>query len=473
MKNYGMTEYQINKAREKLEFNKDFMSSNGVQIDNKMIPYADFVQNSYTNSDRYVAELQHRAWSVYEYAKNRDLVNVFFTLTLPSKWHPMKQKSKKDKTMIFNKKFAGRKKILIKTKDKNNYEFFNAVATPVLPFKEHLFDLDFSTTIDKYTPRNASKELSKMLKRFFDDRAYKNIEKDDRCYFRVTEPHSDGTPHIHMSLFVPKDKRDKIVKSLVRLFPAPLGKVETEINSPVAYLMKYVLKTLDDLRDDSSKTTNLTLWYLYHGISRFYTSRTFVSLEVYRRLNGMYTLAELTDSFHNHDVRVYIDTTTKKIVLIENEFGNLYVPKPVNWSEKIDFADRLSEDKSSIELDSGFESIYKDVSPESLEFIINNEQYMTYNFQLNKLFDGNKKLNDLGIEPIPLNSILMKATKKPYQMTYFELHEYFNTLDIDTVDDKHYINTRNLMIDKGMIEGERLKLTAIDDISSELMGEVF
>lgn len=471
MKNFGMTEYQISKARKKLEFNKDFMSSNGVQVDNKMIPYADFVQNSYTNSDRYVAELQHRAWSVYEYAQSRDLDNVFFTLTLPSKWHFMKQKSKKDKTMIFNKKFAGRKYIKVYTKQKNNYTFINAHVIQNIPFLEPSFDT--SETVEKYTPRNASKELSRMLKRFFDDRAYKNIVKDDRCYFRVTEPHADGTPHIHMSLFVPKDKKDRIVKSLVRLFPAPLGKVETEIKSPVAYLMKYVLKTLDDLRDDSNKTTNLTLWYLYHGISRFYTSRTFVSLEVYRRLNGMYTLAELTDDFNNNDVRVYIDTTTKKIVLIENEFGHLYVPKPVNWSEKIDFSDSLSEDGSKIQLDSGFESIYKDIAPEAIEFIINDEQYMTYNFQLNELFDNNKKFNDIGIEPIPISSILKKVTRKPYQMTYFELHEYFNNLDIDTVDDKHYINTRNLMVDKGMIEGERLKLTAIDDINSELMGEVF
>ena len=124
-----MSKYQINKANDKLKFNKEFMQSNGVQVDNKIIPFADFVQNSYTNADRYIAELQHRAWSVYEYAKDRDLKNIFFTLTLPSKWHPMKQKSKINKTMVFNKKFGGRTKILITTKQKNSlYTFFRICA---------------------------------------------------------------------------------------------------------------------------------------------------------------------------------------------------------------------------------------------------------------------------------------------------------------------------------------------------------
>ena len=63
-----------------------------------------------------------------------------------------------------------------------------------------------------------------------------------KIYFRVTEPHKDGTPHIHVSLFVPEDRVSSIVTVLKRLYPAPLGKVETNINSPVSYLMKYILK---------------------------------------------------------------------------------------------------------------------------------------------------------------------------------------------------------------------------------------
>jgi hypothetical protein len=48
---------------------------------------------------------------------------------------------------------------------------------------------------------------------------------------------------------------------------------------------------------------------------------------------------------------------------------------------------------------------------------------------------------------------------------YFEY--YFHNLDIDTVDTKHYMYTRNLMIDKGLLEGARGQLTAIDDMLEE------
>ena len=257
MKTYGLTEYQIKKAKEKLEFNQSYMKNNGVQVDNKIIPFADFVSNSYTNADRYIAELQHRAWSIYDYAKSKKLDNIFFTLTLPSKWHKFKTINHK---LVPNRKFAGRKYMCTI----NNFKILNAHVTGY-KFDGLGFEpiLDFSKTIDKYTPRNASKELSKMLKRFFDDRSYKNINKADRCYFRVTEPHKNGTPHIHMSLFVPNESKHFIIKALTRLFPEPLGKIETDVISPVSYLMKYVLKTLDDLREEESETSNLTLWYLY------------------------------------------------------------------------------------------------------------------------------------------------------------------------------------------------------------------
>jgi len=451
MKNYGLTTYQTQKALDKLKFNKEFMQSNGVQIDNKIIPYADFVSNSYMNSDKYIAELQHRAWSIYDYAKEKDLKNVFFTLTLPSHWHEMKQKSKFDKTMIFNKKFGGRKYIKVITKDtKLKYSFINAHVTQNIPYLKPT--LDFTNTIDKFTPHNASKELSKMLKRFFDDRSYKNIDKADRCYFRVTEPHKDGTPHIHISLFVPVDNQESIVKALTRLYPAPLGKIETNVKSSVSYLMKYILKTLDDLRDDSDKITNLTLWYLYHGISRFYTSRTFVSLEVYRKLNGMYTLTDLSKEYRNNNISIYTDTTTKKVVLIENEYGTIYTPKPVNWYEKL-------VDTDHTYLEAEFEPIYKDKEDfkKPLEVVIDNEEYIVHHFALDNLKKQNEQRAKNNEHLRSLNDIMIKKTIPPYKMKNYQLRQYFESIDINTVNPAHYAVTHKLMIDRGLMVGEWLK----------------
>ncbi len=427
MTNYGLTKHQITQAHKKLKFNREFMEHNGIQLDNKFIPYADFVSNSYMNSDRYIAELQHRAWSVFDYAKEKGLKNIFITLTLPSHWHKMKTFKNR---LIKNKKFAGRTYICII----NKIKFLNAKVIQNIPFLEPI--LDFKSTIDKYTPRNASKELSKMLKRLFDDRSYKNIPKDDRCYFRVTEPHKDGTPHLHISLFVPEQNVKSIVNAINRLFPAPASKVETEVNSPVSYLMKYVLKTLDDLRDEDSKITNLTLWYLYHGISRFYTSRTFISLEVYRKLNGMYNLIDLTKNYLSGDVSVYTYTDTKKIALIENEYGTIYTPKPVNWYEKL-----IDVDHTYLEAE--FDSIYKDKEPTYIPCEIDGESFVYY------------------------NGTLKQPKKKPYQMADYELYLYFENLDIETIDEKHYLYTRNLLIERGLIDGEWLKLTAYDDLRND------
>ena len=461
MKNYGLTDWQIKKAHDKVRFNKDFMLNNGIQLDDKIIPFADFVANSYINSDRYIAELQHRAWSIYEYAQERQLSNIFFTLSLPSQWHPMKTINigKPNEKLVFNPKFGGRKYIKVTTiQKKEKYQFINAHVMQQVPFIEPI--LDFSHTIDKYTPRNASKQLSKMLKRLFYDRSYKDIDKENRCYFRVTEPHKDGTPHIHMSLFVSEDRKDRIVKALTRLYPAPLGKIETDVNSPVAYLMKYVLKTLDDLRDDKSDITNLTLWYLYHGISRFYTSRTFVTLEAYRKLNGMYSLGDLTKDYHRQNVSIFIDAETNKIKQIENEFGIIYTAKPVNWYDNL-------VDTDHTYLEGEFESVIKEEEPQAIDITINDEEFITYNFMLKNHNADNKKLQDIGIEPIPITDILIKKHTPPYLMNDIDLYSYFESLDIETVDDKHYMHTKNLLIERKLLDGEISSLTAMQDLQND------
>lgn len=436
MKTYGMTDYQISSAKNKLNYNKEFMHHNGIQLDNKIIPYADFVANSYMNADRYIAEIQHRAWSIQDYAISRNLSNVFITLTLPSVWH--KKKTFKDK-LVNNRLFGGRtfinyKKIL-NPLDGKKYLFLNADIKVNIPFLEPI--IDFSNTVDKYTPRNASKELSKLLKKFFDDRAYKSIDKADRCYFRVTEPHKDGTPHLHISLFVPQGKKDIIVNSLNRLFPAPQSKIETDVDSPVHYLMKYVLKTFDDLRDSEDDISNLTLWYLYHGISRFYTSRTFVSLEIYRSLKGMYGLEELSEKYYTGDINVYYYSDTNKIALIENEFGTIYTPKPVNWSDDYN-------DEEFTYLEAEYESIYQDKEPTHIPVDIDGQKWIYYNGRF------------------------LKQTIKPYQMKDLQLMQYFNSLDMQTVNPSHYAYTHNIMVERGLIDGGKVDLSDAYSKESEV-----
>ncbi len=297
------------------------------------------------------------------------------------------------------------------------------------------------------------------------------------------------------------------------MFPAPLSKVETDVKSPISYLMKYILKTLDDLREDSEKITNLTLWYLYHGICRFYTSRTFAPLDVYRKLNGMYTLQKLTEKYKINEVSVYVYSDTKKIAMIENEHGTIYVPKPVNWSQKLDDVDRISTrikfkiitkikkekytfinakviqnipfiepildfengiDKNTvIQVDSGFESIYKEKIQKPIEVIIYGEEFILYHHSEKKWKEQNKKLVANGLSPVPLSSILIKSRKLPYQMSGLELFDYFNNLDIETCELKHYAVTKNLLIDRGLLYEPKINLALYQDDFFKFKSEVF
>lgn len=227
--------------------------------------------------------------------------------------------------------------------------------------------------------------------------------------------------------------------------------------------MKYILKTLDDLREDSDKITNLTLWYLYHGICRFYTSRTFISLEVYRKLNGMYTLLDLTAAYHKEDVNVYIDSESKQLRRIDNEHGTIYTRKPVNWYEN-------NTDYTYLEAE--FEPLFKEKIQKPMDVIINDEHFILYRHEEKQLIRNNAKLRDAGLPIVSLSTILKKPKIQPYQMNNLKLYDYFQNLDIETVDLKHYANTKSILIDRGLLDGPKINLAAYQDDFFKFESEV-
>ncbi len=355
-------------TKNKIKGAKFFMDNNHANIGGKSIPYSVFVKNAYTNADRYIAEIQNRAWSLYGYATNNNLVNVFLTLTLPTEYH-------KTKTIYNNGK---------KVKTIKNKRFIDD---------------------ETHNPKNGSIELSKMLSKIWQDRAWKNIPSDKRVYFRVTEPHKNGTPHIHVSIFIPKENVDSVVSMIERKFPSPQSKIVKEIHNPVAYLMKYVLKTLDDLRGNEDNLTDLTLWYVYHGINRFYTSRTLISLNVFRVLGGRYTLLELTQMEKDKTLTIYIDPNTQKIVNVYDDSMEIYNRKPIG----VEYESMLTNTKRT------------------LKKIIKKEHIYT----------------------VPdVDNIVVPAYLKDY-----ELYKYYFDLDIEDEDTSllHYGVTQNEMVRRGLL----------------------
>jgi len=385
---YGLDKYDIKQATQKIEKQKAFLNKHYIRVGSKDIYLSEFTKNAYINSDRYIAEVNHRVWSLYHYANNNNLKNIFLTITLPSEYHPK-----------------------IKNKYKN---------------PKFIDDSD-------HTPKAGARELSKIYKRLLDLRAYRNIDKSDKCYFRVYEPHKDGTPHLHSSIFVPIDTIDDVVASFQNFFdinyPGLQIKIETNINNPVAYLMKYILKTFDDLRDDK-EITALSLWYTTHKITRFYTSRTLVSLDIYRVLGGRYSLIELTRMYKDQEISVFLEPDTRKVIEVFDRnmcipiWTRRYIQQEFKPNKKVKIKYLKKDDIASKNLQVRFTDL-----------------------------DGNR-FKVLNNQLIPISKYPVKPICKQTDMN---LYNHFKKMDQSlnlNFDIKHYGLVKNELINRGLIDGD-------------------
>jgi len=275
---YGITRDMREIAKLKISKTKDYLSSLLIDVDGEKKPVINFVSNSFINPHRYIAEINHRIDAINTYAKEKGLIPIFFTLTLPSEYHRRRRITLKSGKKIFVRN--------------DNYN-------PDLSVKD------------------GTRKLTKMLSRIRSHRVYKTIDKNRKIYYRVVEPHKDGTPHTHILFYIPPERKERFVRALNNLYPN--GYVVADVKDATGYMMKYVLKTLDDLRNGEDKLTDLTYWYVYHGICRLYTSRTLAPLEAYRRLGGYYSLLDLTKKVKSGDVRLWYDRDGERIIAITED----------------------------------------------------------------------------------------------------------------------------------------------------------
>ena len=145
----------------------------------------------------------------------------------------------------------------------------------------------------------------------------------------------------------------------------------------------------------------------------------------------MYTLRDLTKDYNRQDLSIYINTQTKKISKIENEFGVIYSPKPVDWYDKL-----IDTDYTYLEAD--YQPLFREKESKPIEIIIDGEEFMYF------------------------NGDIKKQHKQPYMMKNIELYQYFKSLDIATVNMAHYAVTHNLCIERGLINSEKLILSELE-----------
>ena len=371
---YGITETDKIFLKTKLENQKKFLDSNFFMINGEYVPYSNFYFSSWHNSNRYIAELNNRVASLNDYALSQGLCPIFAVFTLPSEYHKQKLITLK----------SGKKKLV-----------YN---------KKYIDDEDHSVSA------GASK-LQALVRSIMNSLHFRSLSQNQRCYITTKEPHLDGTCHLNLLVFVPKENLDKCVSAIKDRFLDTHSRVETDIKNATSYVMKYIFKTLDDLRQnpDLDNLTDISYWYLKHKIRRFTMSQTFVSLEIYRKLNGIIDLISLTKNYNKGLVTVVVDPNTRKPLKIFDEFGEL-------WQKT-----RIIKDSNTIKR-------YEDASDEIKSFGNSLKQR-----QILKLCD--EFFKSYG-KPKPVS-----------RMLDYELVNYYQSLGGD-VNVQHLAYVENLMLDR-------------------------
>ena len=371
---YGITETDKIFLKTKLENQKKFLDSNFFMINGEYVPYSNFYFSSWHNSSRYIAELNNRVASLNDYAQSQGLCPIFAVFTLSSEYHKQKLITLKSgkKKLVYNKKFID--------------------------------DEDHSVSA------GASK-LQSLVRSIMNSLHFRSLSQNQRCYITTKEPHLDGTCHLNLLVFVPKENLNKCVSAIKDRFLDTHSRVETDIKNATSYVMKYIFKTLDDLRQnpDLDNLTDISYWYLKHKIRRFTMSQTFISLEIYRKLNGSIDLISLTKNYNKGLVTVVVDPDTRKPLKIFDEFGEL-------WQKT-----RIIKDSNTIKR-------YEDASDEIKSFGNSLKQR-----QILKLCDELFKI-ETRVKPVS-------------RMRDYELVNYYQSLGGD-VNVQHLAYVENLMLDR-------------------------
>lgn len=285
-KKYGISKSDLVSVELKLKLQEEFLKYSYIKdrTTGNTLSLKECVILSNHNPQRYYAEIQNRIDTLQREAENAKLTPVFLTITLPSEFHTMKQKSPNDTTIVKNPKYNG------------------------------------------VEPREATKILTKMWAKLRQDRSLKELSKNQRMYYRVNEPHKDGTPHAHILLFIPASKIEKIEKAFNRLYFSKSNKFVKDIQNAKNYIMKYINKTLPKSKEHITQDDEyLNGWYVKNRINRFCSSRSTAPIYLHRLLHHRFTLYALTQIKKGNSLKVLVTLNSEKIMEIWDDNELLYM----------------------------------------------------------------------------------------------------------------------------------------------------
>lgn len=235
--------YNLNKEEKQSKYLKSLQSIKNTKTGEVF----KLTYNFDSKQKEYVKTLEQKVHALTALANFENLIPLFLTLTLPSKYHPFK--TLKNGQIILNKNF------IFKSLDKAIEEGYN--------------------------------NLKEIYRIFY--KRLKNITKNI-YYIKIVEPHKSLIPHMHIMIFIPKKHLITVKNLFFKVCKEnELRRVEFDesifkenINNVVGYILKYILKTLNS-NDDFFKRW-IDGWRKKYRIRGCELSNLIISVEIYKKL---------------------------------------------------------------------------------------------------------------------------------------------------------------------------------------------
>ena len=436
METYGLTEYDLLVAREKIKQQKKYLTDNELITSNGQVKSLLDLSFSANHSYRYYAQLANKINVIEQLAFNNGLVPIFTTMTLDGFYRDLLR--------------GDYKRFILMGKDKRE-EAFKSV-----PNNDRFgYIRDKIQNLERLTVKDLYKILLAQNHQFRKGTAFKQLLKAGYKFefIRTVEPHKDGVPHFHMMLFIPESFIDLFHKDFKRYFIAPRNQrkkaFQKDINSASAYIMKYITKTFIDIKKDK-ELDYINAWFVKHRIMRCVTSRSTLPQWIYKKI-----------SIINKDWFYLTD--------ILNSDNSSYTSE---WSQKNDYF-YIYDNWSNYEFEylCGQLSIYRDGKLKKRVGKIVEKPYVMTTYEKIPLTWTTKKEN----KPIPIyenNKITMyfkngkftRYQKHISDMSDFELYEYYTDYDLEDTSQLYqkYLGVRNEMIKRDLLNSKLYSLNNFD-----------
>jgi len=461
---YGLTVEDLNYTKEKINNQRDFLKSEHFLTGSGQTKSLLDVSMSSNHSERYYAQVLNKVSTLNSYNLYISNDPVFITATLDAPFHEM-LKGK-------FRKFYSKYRIL----DREIYSLDTGEKIKGLVPNNDRYGYILDDIIDKkrLTVNQLYKILSYQMHGFLKSYVLKKMKKagDSYSYIRVTEPMKSGVPHYHMLMYInpiymkelynsfhkyfsaPQNSRPLTIYQNKRVCTKPLedGTEETQgfqwdINSATGYVLKYVLKSFRNVKDDK-EIDYLQAWYIKHRIPRVITSHTLIPQWVYYKASIMQSdWYVLSDSKWYHD-----DVKTKHYFECDSENDTFRI---------------VGESGVEIVYDNGLTQVFYDgrilresgkkrekrvpIQPQKLKFI--EEDVKEFEPLRNRLIPvyyehiGRTLYMTKGSRPKPLYQHKTIST-----MTINELWEYRFNFDFDHEVLAKFLHIENELIRRGVLD---------------------